>query len=332
MLRLQIGVVGLLFMSLGWVGCVLPRHTDGARVSAAVPVVEEDWPVYELEAEEFWWLNLPEGRRFDASGLLWTGAGELLTVSDRGATLYQVGFIEEREAELELVPGIFTKEQLAPFAAEKTGHYDAEGLAQDESGRIYLCEEANRWILRYDPRMKRVERLEIDWSPVQHYFHPTDRNASFEGIAVGNGRLYVANERQFGRIIVVDVETLEVIDDFLVRPKGNQARDVIYSGLSWRDGFLYVLLRQQQKVLKVAPGTGRVLAEYSYGKMEGRREVAYRTWLPIGLMEGIAVTEDSIWLVADNNGLGRVLDSGDRRPVLFRCRRPDRESFSEKTR
>jgi glutamine cyclotransferase len=117
-----------------------------------------------------------------------------------------------------------------------------------------------------------------------------------------------------------------------VRIKGDRARDVIYSGLCWRDGFLYVLLRQQQRVLKVAPESGRVLAEYSYGRMERDREVAYRTWLPMGLMEGIAVTEDSIWLVTDNNGLGRALDSGDRRPVLFRCRRPDLGSFCEKTR
>lgn len=42
-------------------------------------------------------------------------------------------------------------------------------------------------------------------------------------------------------------------------------------------------------------------------------------------MEGLAVNRDFIWLVTDNNGLGRVRHREDLRPTLFQCPRPDRE-------
>ena len=45
---------------------------------------------------------------------------------------------------------------------------------------------------------------------------------------MGDGRLYVANERQMGRIIAVDLESLRVVEDFSVRPLGSNARDVHY--------------------------------------------------------------------------------------------------------
>ena len=81
-------------------------------------------------------------------------------------------------------------------------------MTEDDLGRIYLCEEANRWILRWDPRTKTVERLDIDWTPVEKYFS-SDRNAAWEGIAIHGQTLYVANERKKGRIIAVDLNTLE---------------------------------------------------------------------------------------------------------------------------
>src|SRR2546430_17095424 len=173
------------------------------------------WPHYALEATQTWQLNLPDVERFDASGLFLAPDGDLLTVSDRGASVYRIEFIPNTDAaDLVKLPDCFTPEQLAPFAAEKTGRYDCEGVTEDRLRRIYVGEEENRGILRWDPGSRRVERLNIDWSPVQKYFSSTDRNASVEGIAIGGGRLYVANERELGRIIVVDVKTLKVTDDF----------------------------------------------------------------------------------------------------------------------
>jgi hypothetical protein len=286
------------------------------------------WPRYTLRAEQYWQLNSPQGERFDASGLLLTPAHELLTVNDRGPSIYRVEFpAAGNSANLVLVTNAFTPQQLRPFAREKIGHYDCEGIAQDEAGRIYLCEEANRWVLRWDPKTKTVERLNIDWAPVNKYFSSTDRNASFEGVAISGGRLYLANERSQGRIIVVDLHALKVIDDFAVRPSGSLAVDVHYSDLCYFENALFVLLREGRIVLKVDPVSHRVLAEYNYHEVENASEVAYYSlFFWAGVMEGLAVDADNIWLVTDNNGLGRLRHPNDIRPTLFRCARPDKEA------
>ncbi|MBI4327824.1 MAG: esterase-like activity of phytase family protein [Chloroflexi bacterium] len=285
------------------------------------------WPRYTLRAEKVWQLNLPQGQPFDASGLLLSSSGDLLTVNDRGAAVYRIRFLTGTNA-AELIPltECFTDGQLAPWAAEKIGRYDCEGIAQDSQNRLYICEEANRWVLRYDFRKQMVERLPIDWSPVQKYFHDGDRNASWEGIAVGNGKLFVANERQLGRIIAVDLKTLKVIDSFAVRPSTSNARDVHYSDLCWFEGALFVLLRESRVVLQVDAETHRVLAEFDYADIELASETIYKTIFryPLGTMEGLAVDRDHIWLVTDNNGLGRARYPKDLRPTLFKCPRPDR--------
>ena len=291
-------------------GCATPS----AKPDQALPAQ------YELQAEQVWLLNLPNGKRFDASGLLLTPGGELLTVNDHGPTLYRIEFVpQQSEANLVPVPNCFTSAQLAQFAKEKTGHYDCEGIAQDEQGRLYICEEANRWILRCDPNAQRVERLPIDWSPVKSYFS-SDLNASFEGIAIGNGKLYVANERSNPVIIVVDLGSLKIIDHFQVYPQKFSLLGTHYSDLSWYQGKLYVLCRQHRVVLEVAPDTHAVLSEYDYRALEDR--IGYFTQFPVGVMEGLAVERDYFWLCTDNNGLARSAAPKDIRPTLVKCRRP----------
>jgi Esterase-like activity of phytase len=286
---------------------------------------EATWPIYHLEAESSWQLNLPRGQQFDASGLVLTADHDLLTVSDRGSSVYKIQFPPAgHSANLAPLPDCFTAEQLQSFAHDKIGRYDCEGLAVDQLGRLYLCEEANRWVLRWSPQTKKIERLNIDWSPVMKYFSATDLNASFEGIAVSPTRIYLANERKEGRIIVVDSSSLTIVDSFVVRPAGVRSFDVHYSDLCWFEGALYVLLRESRVVLKVDPATHRVLAQYDFRAMETDPKVAYFSlYFFVGTMEGLAVDHETIWLVTDNNGLGRIQHPKDIRPTLFKCRRPD---------
>jgi len=96
----------------------------------------------------------------------------------------------------------------------------------------------NRWVLRCNPASKTVERLKIDWAPVQKYFSSSDRNASFEGIALSPTKIFVANERKWGRLITVDRSSLKVVDSFVVRPAGSRSVDVHYSDLCWFEGAL----------------------------------------------------------------------------------------------
>jgi hypothetical protein len=289
------------------------------RGSSAAP--RASWPRHTLHAEQIWQLNLPKGERIDASGLAFTAAHELLTVNDRGPAVYRIQFLPNTNAaDLIELPLCFTVEQLRPFAREKSDRYDTEGVAVDDAGRIYTCEEADRWIMRCDPGKGKVERLAIDWAPVKKYFDAGDPNASFEGIAVAPGRLYVANERQLGRIIVVDLQSLKVIDDFTVHPSMSNARDIHYSDLSWYDGVLYALLRESRCVVAINPPDHRVLAEYDFKEMERAPEVLYRSLFPTSQLEGLAVESDFLWLVTDNNGTARARYLNDIRPTLFKCR------------
>jgi glutamine cyclotransferase len=280
---------------------------------------------YTLQAEQVWRMNLPRGERFDASGLFLEKSGVLLTESDQRIGVYRVQFRAGGGEAVDLIQlaDCFTPAQLAPFGGEKIGRYDCEGITEDEEGRIYLCEEANRWILRLDPKTGTVEKLAIDWSPVRKYFSH-DRNAAWEGIAIDGSTMYVANERKEGRIIVVDLRTLKVTDDFVVPASWSWwFWDTHYSDLCWFDGALYALLREDHVILKIDPATKRVLAEYNFSRMENDPESVYHKRYPIGVMEGLAVEKDYFWLCTDNNGYGRVKYPWDPRPTLFKCRRPD---------
>lgn len=271
-------------------------------------------------------LTSPDNVRFDASALIISREGSLWTLNDRGPVPYRIRFDEDyRQGTLESIPAIFTESQLAPFAAEKRDRYDCEGLALDDSVNIYICEEANRWILRYDPSSQKVERLEIDWSPVTKYFDPQDSNASFEGVAVGRGKLYVANERNMGRIMVVDLASLKIIDDFTVTPSMTASENIHYSDLCWFKGSLYALLRHNHAVIRINPDTHQILSEYSYRETALDPAHRYHSKYPTGVMEGLAVDDNFIYLVTDNNGDERVNTPGDTRPLLLICPRPDRK-------
>jgi hypothetical protein len=280
------------------------------------------WPVYDLKADQAWKINLPRSENFGASGLLFLTNGDLLTLKDSGPTLYKV-----------LLPGITNSVSLEPLTncftplnmghlSPHNGRYDSEGIATDDQGRLYICEEGNRWILRCDPKTGRVEQLPIDWAPVKSFFS-SDRNSSFEGIAIGNGVLYAANERSDAVIIEVDLKTLAVTTNFVVRPRTSSLLGVLhYSDLSWFEGKLWVLCRHHYVVLEVDPATREVLAEFKFREIEN--DLNYKTLLPTGAMEGLAIDKDYIWLVTDNNGLGPVDAPNDLRPTLVRCKRPDR--------
>jgi hypothetical protein len=281
---------------------------------------------YRLELDQYWLLNPPDGREFDASGLLLTASGELYCVNDKQPGLFKIRFgPNPSEAEIVQVADRFTASQLSPPNLVKPGRYDFEGLAQDDHGRMYVCEETDRWILRYNPGRNTVEQLRIDWSPVISQFS-SEPNASWEGIAVGQDKLYLANERARGMIIVVNLNTLAIEDHYLVHPANVHSGDEHYSDLCWFDGSLFVLLRERGLILQVDPDRHAVVAEFECKPITKTAATAYRFWRffhTTGL-EGLAVSRDHFWLVVDNNGLPRKADSHDFRPTLYRCRRPDR--------
>lgn len=265
-------------------------------------------------------MEAPAVNRFEASGLTFSSNKELLVVRDKETALYRIDFKDEHVAKLEKTK-IFAADHMEQFRKSKSQDFDFEGLARDEQGRIYVCEEDRRGVFRWDPSTKSVEQLPIDWTPVKKYFSE-DRNASFEGIAVGDGKLWLANERDRARIIEVDLQSLKVVSDFGPLPT-HWAIVLHYSDLCWFKGRLFVLLRHHRLILEINPENHDVLAEYNYASMEDAPQHEYRKNFPTGVMEGLTVDDEFFWLVTDNNGLARMQDASDHRPTLFKCKRPE---------
>ena len=295
-----------------WLLLLLPL-VGGCRGGEALQLGNGGQPPVEvlaLEAQDFWRLKSPGGERFDASGLL-LHKGRLWVINDREPLIYEVSLANEhlgtlRPTELLSLPEVTPGPNKA---------YDLEGIASDADGIIYVSEESRRIIYRNG------KALAIDWSPVEKYFRGGP-NASFEGVAVGGGKLWVANERSDPRIIVVDLTTLAVEDSFYVPATGFAFGGSHYSDLCWFEGFLYVLDRNHRVILKVNPATQKAVAEYRFGQMEIQEEFAYQNDYPTGTMEGLAVDAKHFWLITDNNGKGRFANSQDTRPTLFRCEIP----------
>lgn len=279
-------------------------------------------PTQSLKWERTWTLTPPNASRFDASALLRLNDGSLLTVNDKQAGVYRIeGLDEGAVARLTLVPGVFTKATLDAAAGRIAPAYDLEGLAVDDQGRWYVCDEISRNLFRFDHRTGKTEMLATDWSPVRKWLSE-DGNASWEGLAIGGGSLFVANERNVGRIVVVSLSTWKVLRSFSVSPPDRPARDVHYSDLCWNVDRLWVLCRESQCILKVEPDTGRVEAAFGYSSVERDPKHGYLNPLPVGFVEGLAVEGETAWLLVDNNGIGRISDPKDFRPTLWRCRVP----------
>jgi hypothetical protein len=281
------------------------------------------WPRHRLIAEQTTLLNLPNHERFDASGLWLLDSGELLTLRNtHDSILYRIDFLPGGQ-EANLIPfnDCFRQDQMRSASGDQLA-FDCEGIARDDQSRFYICEERRRAIFRCDPGTGRTERLLIDWRPVEDYFSSIDPNASFEGIAVGQGKLYVANERSSAIIIEVDLASLKVKGHFVVQPTKSSFFGLHYSDLCWFEDQLWVLCRQHRVILKIDPRTHYVLEEFDYRDLEDG--LGYRTGLPVGIMEGLVVSKDFIWMVTDNNGDPRGRTGNDIRPTLVRCLRPDR--------
>ena len=293
----------------------------GCRTVQQAPA---SWPRHRLQAAQITSLNLPDNQQFDASALYLLESGELLTLRNQiDSLLYRIEFLPGgNEANLVPFGDCFQKDKLHAIAGDQRS-FDCEGIARDDRGRFYICEERHRSIFRCDPKTGLAERLPIDWSSVKDYFSPIDSNASFEGIAIGKGKLYVANERSSAIIIEVDLASLKVKGHFVVEPTKSSFFGLHYSDLCWFEDQLWVLCRQHRVILKVDPRTHHVLDEFDYRDIE--ESLGYRTGLPVGIMEGLAVSKDFIWIATDNNGAPRGRTGHDIRPTLVRCSRPDKK-------
>ena len=272
---------------------------------------------FTLSTDATWQLEVKG--RFDASALTFR-KGKLITVNDQDGAVYELSLKSNSVAELKPLP-LFQRPALARLVPKRAARLDLEGIALDAAGNLYVSEESQRVVFKSSSDGKNIEALAFDWSPVKKFFSG-DPNASLEGIAIAGDRLFLANERSSARIIVLDLPSRKVVDSFFVDSSAFAFGGPHYSDLAFADNHLFILNRNHRCIFEVDPNNKKVVAEYSFARMELAPDFAYLSDYPTGAMEGLAIDPQHFWLLTDNNGKGRIQHPRDTRPTLFRCPRP----------
>lgn len=266
---------------------------------------------------------------FQPSGLL-LHEGRLLTVSDKhDRAIYGID-IDGDHARVRAVVSFEPPADAPP-------PLDFEGLSPAPDGGWLLASEGQRRVLHVG-----IDPNAAASSPRgrAHWFSPSlaelvrasgclqKVNAGIEGIALsGQGRLVLAGEREPRCLI-----ELEAADDLTsghvwsmesAEYESEPGRHLDYSDLTLFHGSLYALVRNTYLVARLertAEGW-REGPVFSYRNTEHDPRFAYED-RNFGMAEGLALDEQRVYVVLDNNEHARVADGRDRRPLLFIFDRP----------
>lgn len=209
------------------------------------------------------------------------------------------------------------------------GRSDLEGITPMVSGFL-LVNEATSSVVRIDEAgvasVRRVERSEL--------LPPT--NAGLEGVAAGYDRkgkfrVFVAKEREPRFLLELDPGSLAPVGSpFDVPSPGLPRLDRFEDGrpcnvpsdfadLCIADGYLYALVRNGWEVVKIDMITRVAVARVKFPKFDHEH---YHATQPFGLVEGLWVADDSVWLLVDSNDCARREPTMEHEALMARCVRP----------
>lgn len=180
---------------------------------------------------------------------------------------------------------------------------DFEGLALSEN-LFFIADERNRRVLVADAGGK-TEVLPhdiADYNRRHGIAFSRDANAGFEGIAIDpvHGTVYLLNEREPAVIYRLEkndgtLKTVAHLD--LGSPGGRNITDA--SDLFLDRGFLYVLSRRANRILKLNAKTWNTEGQFGYAGTAARLYVSEKGY---GFAEGLCMDGGRIYLVFDSNG------------------------------
>lgn len=211
------------------------------------------------------------------------------------------------------------------------GRYDTEGIAFC-NGRFYLAEETTRSVLEielvegtYIPKI-----IAPNWTEFharKNVMNPFSgvANAGLEAIAChpDKGSVFIFNERQFRMGYQLNLASGQLHHQFTI-PSGLEFPSQVgqtwvfpdFAGAHLHEGFLYLLVRNRQQIVKVSVDTFKVIKRWTYGDMARR---IFRQQDAFGLAEGLAIHQNSFFIVLDHN-LWEHAATGRRNPVLLRLK------------
>ncbi|BBM83137.1 SdiA-regulated domain-containing protein [Candidatus Uabimicrobium amorphum] len=286
--------------------------------------------IFTLELQKEWLIiSTKDGvEKFDPSGLtLWKD--KLITVSDKSENsdkIYEL--VTKNDGYADAKPLIFlNKEQISQYSGAQKYRVDFEGVTNNNRF-FYICDERNRNILQVS------ENGDMQKMPIDFYSYTTTQhwnpfsgvtNAGFEGIAYDKHaqKMYVLNERMYRHIY--EVHDHKITSDFDV-PSGNalpryEGKYAIYPDFSgaYFDKYLYVIYRNEYKILCIDPQKKSIVSSAYYGHITKK---LYHREDPFGLVEGIAMTADKIFLIIDNNGIALHKNAAKTNSILLQFKRP----------
>ena len=185
--------------------------------------------------------------------------------------------------------------------------WDLEGIALC-GDTMYLANEQVREILSIDLNKKSLNVIPFNFqaafAELGKAMEDIPTNAGFEGVTVDceTQTLYIAQERNPRGIFVYNLKNNQYLGLIrTIEAKTNQVSPD-YSDLFFYKKHLYVIERNEWKVLKINPSTKKVVTEYSFenNPVLNLRKL-YKTDEPYGLAEALFINDEEVIIGIDNN-------------------------------
>ncbi|WP_231757673.1 esterase-like activity of phytase family protein [Microbulbifer elongatus] len=300
----------------------------------AHPSPQPTTPVVRAQLLNAWWVDGSAG--LDISGLSFCH-GALLAVADKSSErLYRVAVNNQAASAVLETRAVFSRPPLPddqPVSVKARAlHYASTPLSMDFEGvtcdgeATYLLSERHNRIARLDTGAKQARWLPQRWSEsakAQGYLQRV--NAESEGLVKAGEDFWVALERQPRGLLKLQPEdTVGVAFYTLPEVPGldfrGRAEDL--TGLACYDGGLFTLERNAFAVCRRNLHNLRAEWCIHYQHVEEGAEYVYQE-TRFGKGEGLAINDQGIFVVLDNNGVARAAAPEDARGLLIQLAFPD---------
>ncbi|WP_236250314.1 hypothetical protein [Microbulbifer sp. ALW1] len=309
------------------------RRLAGVLIALWVPACAGAIPVTEARLLNAWWIDGSEG--LDISGLSFCD-GELLAVADKSSEQFFALSPEVGADKVKLrVKAGFSRPPLPddqPVSVKvRALHYastplsmDFEGITCDEQG-IYLLSERHNRIAWLGASASTAKWLPQRWSETarkEGYLQLF--NAESEGLVKAGSDFWVALERNPRGLLRIKPDDRIGRDYFQVPAVAGldfHGRSEDLTALAYYNGALFTLERNAFAVCERDIDTLEAHWCIHYREVEEGAQYVYQE-TRFGKGEGLAVNDEGIFVVLDNNGVGRAAAPDDRRGLLLQLAFP----------
>ena len=285
-------------------------------------------PIVTAELKGYWWIDGSEG--LDVSGLAFCG-GELLAVADKSSESIYALRPDHTKHHVSLEQkAVFARPELpqdqpvsltarALHMASRPLSMDFEGITCAD-GQIFLLSERHNRIAQLDLDMQRAVWLPVKWSEsARARGYLQQFNGESEGLVRVGSNFWVALERDPRGLLKLRPQDKEGSEFYPVPPVTGldfRGRSEDLTALATYEGALFTLERNAFAVCRRDLETLEAEWCLDYrAHEESPQHVYLETYY--GKAEGLAINASGIYVVLDNNGVGRAMAPEDRRGLLL---------------